>query len=127
MGHQTVKVKNDPDAMEASQPTEGLYILTGTNDIEQIAAASAAFFQKLWLYPAKAVTAGTGILTANVGNVSLGKSGAAAAGKQQYCPDLLTPANINGMSYELPLGQKMLLSQIIITGTAGDGVFYSYT
>lgn len=175
---------------------EGLYLCVDSNEIESICADPAVYFQKLWLYPASAVSAG-GILTANAGNISLGKSGNAATqsltslvgsgtlvtatldnhgyeagmsvtiagasdtayngtfviknvdrntfqyvtasavtdGKQtasltvqrtRYLPDLLEPTDTLGMSYVLPEGMKMRLSDVIISGAAADGVFYSY-
>lgn len=189
MGHQTVKVANEPDSMANFIATEGIYVLQANNTIEQIgnialgsysgggasvvtvvkgqayiwtkgasdtnlvvdanttltatngflatgttvtlngtnsAAITATLipdfaFQKLWLYPAKAVAAG--ILTANAGNVSVGKSGSAAT---KYTPDLLQPTDLP-IKYELPLGQKMKLSQVILQGAAGDGVYYQFT
>ena len=39
-------------------------------------------------------------------------------------PDALAPADLP-MKYELPLGQKMRLNDIVIQGAQGDGVFYS--
>lgn len=49
------------------------------------------------------------------------------AQRVQFLPDILTPTDINGMSYALPEGQKMRLTDVIIYGTAGDGVFYCFT
>jgi hypothetical protein len=85
-----------------------------------------AFFQKLWLYPFKSFSAGTP--TANAGNIRLGKSGTAAPGtaSTQYLPDLLQPTDLP-IQYSLPLGQKMAIEQVIIKGTATDGVFYQFT
>lgn len=122
------KFVNEPKAMQAFIAGEGLYVCVGANTIESISAGTDAqkdiFFQKLWLYPAKAIAAG-GKLTANVGDVYLGKSGADAA--TPCTPDKLQPTDVNGMVYQLPAGQKMRLAQIIIQGAIGDGVFFSYT
>jgi hypothetical protein len=44
----------------------------------------------------------------------------------QFCADLIAPADLP-IKFELPLGQKMRLSQVIVTGTAGDGVYLQWT
>lgn len=41
-------------------------------------------------------------------------------------PDVIQPADVP-LLFEVPLGQVLKLSQVLIQGTAGDGVFYSYT
>lgn len=115
-----IKFRNEPKAMEAAVPAEGIKVLATAN-VEALTDDATLFFQKLWIYPAKAAVAG--VLTANGADIRVGKSGGAAT---QYLPDLLTPSDLP-ISYELPLGQKMALSQVILKGTAGDGVFYSYT
>jgi hypothetical protein len=44
----------------------------------------------------------------------------------QFCPDTLNPSDLP-IKFELPLGQKMRLSQVIITGAAGDGVYLQWS
>lgn len=97
--------------------------LTGTPSATVTATLirADAYFQKLWLYAGKAAVAG--ILTANGAAINLGKSGMAAT---QYLPDVLNPGD-SPLGYELPVGQKMHLGQILIKGTAGDGVYYQFT
>lgn len=113
------KLKNEPKAMPWVTPVEGITLATGA--IDQLTVDETLFFQKLWVYPGKAVVAG--VITANGADIRVGKSGTAAT---QYLPDVLAAGDLP-LKIELPLGQKMKLSQILIKGTAGDGVFYSYT
>lgn len=121
-----IRIFNDVRAANPVTAGEGIYLIQVDNTIESISAANDAakdkYFQKLWLYPGKAVV--NGKLTANAQNIFLGKSGAAAA--TPYTPDQVAPTDL-WIIYELPLGQKMALSQVIIQGKAGDGVFFSYT
>lgn len=190
-----IAIRNDGKFSAPVNAKEGLYVIAQSSTIESISANRGVYFQKLWLYPYKSVSGG--VLTANAGNVSLGKSGAAAAqdltslvgagtlvtatldnhgyeegmtvtiagatdtvyngtfpiknvdrntfqyvtasavtdGKQtasltvirtRYLPDVLAPSDTLGMTYLLPEGMKMRLSDVIIYGTATDGVFFSY-
>lgn len=122
-----MQIRNEPLAMEPWVVKEGIYVLTSAN-IEAITADLTLFFQKLWIYPAKSVgTAGTlGILTPNTNAINLGKSGTTANPLVQYLPDVLNTTD-GPIAYELPLGQKMALAQIIVKGTAGDGVYFQFT
>lgn len=79
------------------------------------------YLQKLWLYPAKSVAAG--ILGANTGGIHVGKSGLAAT---KYLPDALATTDLP-IKYEFPPGQKLAFLQVLIAGTAGDGVYYQFT
>ena len=192
-----IALRNDGTFSAPVNAKEGIYVIAADNTIESICADPAIYFQKLWLYPLKAVDTTSGQLTANGGNVTLGKSGNAAAqnltslvgvgtlvtatlaghgyengmmvtiagasevgyngsfriqnvdrdtfqyvratavtdGKQtgsltvrrtRFLPDLLAPTDILGMAYVLPEGMKMRLSDVIISGAATDGVFYSF-
>ena len=194
MGHATVKFHNRLEAMAELFPVEGIYVLTGSNDIEAISTNENLYFQKLWIYPAKAVA--NGVLTANGAAVYVGKSGNHAAvtvtkvdfagavatvtapahnfsegmsvaiagatpaafngtfqiyecttntfkyrlpagqpsgpvtvlptaARVQYLPDVLNPGDAP-LKYEVPLGGKLRLMDVLVTGTAGDGVFYSF-
>lgn len=101
---------------------ETTLVLNGTPSASVTATlVLKAFWQKLWLYPAKALAAG--VLTANSAVVNVGKSGSLAP---QCVPDPLNPTDLP-MIYQLPLGQKMALEQVILKGSVGDGVFYSFT
>jgi hypothetical protein len=53
-------------------------------------------------------------------------SGTITAQRTRYLPDALLVTDTLGMIYQLPDGMKMRLSDVIIYGTAGDGVFYSF-
>ena len=199
----TIKLHNRAQAMPEVFPGELLFTLTGTNDIEAVTTNLNLYFQKLWIYPGKAVSGSTGKLTANTAQIYFGKSGTVApvtltqleaniaggilqntvarayaanhgfaegatvtiagatpaiyngtfpiknvtastfeyqlasaptgpatvmptATRVQYCPDALQPTDLPTL-YELPLGQKMQLSQIIVTGTTGDGLYLQWT
>lgn len=53
-------------------------------------------------------------------------SGTITARRTRYLPDLLLVTDTLGMIYQLPDGMKMRLSDVIVYGAQGDGVFYSY-
>lgn len=98
--------------------TEGIYVILVDDTVEALTADATKLFQKIRLYPAKAVA--TGVLTANGNDVYLGRSAT-------YLPDKRQPADVDyPVEYELQLGQKMQLAQVHVRGKAGDGVFYSY-
>jgi len=191
------KIHNSKRAMPEVFSEELLFTLANTGDIEQVTTDNNIYFQKLWIYPAKGVTAATGVLTANAGSVYCGKSGPAVSftpdaltfdgsvalvakathglaegdsiavtaatpstynravvrifnvtpnafsyqlasvpanpatllptiARVQYCPDVLAPGDLP-IKFELPLGQKMRLSQVIVSGATGDGVFLQWS
>ncbi len=119
------KIQNEPLAMKVVTPTELIATLVNTGDIEQVYNNPNLFFQKLWIYPASAYTAATGQLILNANAIYIGKSGLASPGHRAFTPDKLLPTDLP-IKYELPLGQKMAISQIIFSGTAGDGVVISW-
>lgn len=47
--------------------------------------------------------------------------------RAQYCPQVIAQTDTTPFKIVLPLGQKMRLSQVILDGGAGDGVFYQFT
>lgn len=53
-------------------------------------------------------------------------TGTITAASVPYLPDLLVPTATR-LILTLPLGQKCPLTQVIVKGTATDGVFYRYT
>jgi hypothetical protein len=96
--------------------------LTGTAASNITATViKTAFWQKLWLYPIKSFAAG--VPTANGASIRLGKSGAVTT---QYLPDTLAATDVV-IGYSLPDGQKMHINQILVRGTAADGVFAQFT
>lgn len=118
-----MKIRNEPRAMPAGLVVEGIYVIQASNTNEAI-TANEVFFQQVWLYPAKAAVAG--VMTANGAIIYLGLSGL-AAGTTPYLPDKRAAADTDyPVVYAVPLGMKMALSQVIVRGTAGDGVFYRY-
>lgn len=81
------------------------------------------FCQKILLYGGKMV-GGPPVWTANGANAQVGRGGLGSP----IVPDTLYAAGFGTpIGYDLPAGQKMDLGQIVIQGTAGDGVFYSFT
>jgi hypothetical protein len=72
-----IAIRNDGKYAAPVNAKEGIYVIAQNNTIESLSANQGVYFQKLWLYPYKSVSGG--VLTANAGNVSLGKSGNAAA------------------------------------------------
>lgn len=105
--------------MKEMSATEGIYNIAVTNAIEPITTDPTLLFQRIALYPAKAVV--NGILTPNTGDIYLGRS-------LIYLPDKRVPADVDyPVIYELPLGAKMRLADIRIKGTLGDGVLFSFT
>lgn len=72
-----IAIRNDGKFAAPVNAKEGIYVIAQNNTIESISANPGVYFQKLWLYPMKSVSGG--VLTANAGNISLGKSGNAAA------------------------------------------------
>jgi hypothetical protein len=107
--------------MSVIKEQHGSYTIQTTGQIESIAQDKPkATFRKLWIYPG--VPAG-GVLTPNQNPVTIGKDGDG--------PKVVTdPININDLPLKIELpeatGETMLLQDIIISGTKGDGVFYSY-
>ena len=100
-----------------------LYVIQTTGAVEYPCGAQrTATGSKIWIYPAKAVA--NNKLTANGAAIYVGKD---ASGIQQVCTDPLNPGD-NPILYKIPLDEegrqrRMLLRDVIITGTAGDGVF----
>lgn len=122
------KIQNDPLAMTVVTTREKLITLLATNTIQQLSlagdAAAGDYFQKIWIYPASAVDAITGVLTPNGGDIHVGLSGSAGT---RYLPEKRAAGDVDyPIVYELPLGQKMKLGQIIVVGTIADGVFIRF-
>jgi len=109
--------------METTRPifTNGFSIIREANKMQPLSDNAKLVFEKLWIYPAKGAAAG--LLTANVGTVYLGKTGAG----DPMTPDAL--ANGDGpLKYELAPGQKLRLQDVLLQGAnVGDGVFFTYT
>lgn len=109
--------------METTKPifTNGFKTISVANTIEPLSPNDKLVFEKLWLYPAKG--AAGGLLTANVGNIYIGKAGSG----DKMTPDGLAPGD-SAFTITLAPGQKLRLRDVIIQGAnVGDGVFYSYT
>jgi hypothetical protein len=99
----------------------GSYTILTTGAIESIGQSKPkATFRKLWIYPGLPVG---GVLSGNAGAVTIGKDGDGV----KVVTDVLNPGDLP-LKIELPesTGEVMHLSDILISGTANDGVFYSY-
>jgi len=99
----------------------GFMTLAATDTIQSLAREKKkTYFTKLWLYPANGRDGS--YLTANAAEIWVGKDGDGP----QITPDAIQPTDA-ALKIELPVGQKMALEDILVQGTAGDGIFYSYT
>jgi hypothetical protein len=108
--------------MSVIKEQHGSYAIQATGAIESIALDKPkATFRKLWIYPAKGIS--NGGLVANGALVTIGKDGDGV----KVVTDPLNPGDLP-LKIELPeaTGETMHLSDIVISGTQGDGVFYSY-
>lgn len=190
----SVKIRNDADAMNQVPVIEFIYLIAQTATAEAVTTDKNLFWQKVELYPAKAVSA-SGLLTANAQPILFGQSGIGAsvtldslivkagiatgklstghgfvngqsvvlagatpaglnglktlrnvsannfdfltdgtiadgpatgtitAVRQPYTPDARLAADTNNpVPYAKPLGEKARASDIIVRGTATDGV-----
>jgi len=64
--------------MPENPAIEFIYVLQGTGVAEAVTSDLTLYFQKVFIYPAKAVSA-QGVITPNVAAISVGKSGKIAA------------------------------------------------
>lgn len=106
------------------------YIIQTTNTMEQMALHKKGVrFNKAWIYPSAAPTAVTAqsllakgyILTQNSGDIYIGEKGDGP----NICPDLLGKTD-PPFKIELPPGEDKALEDLLIYGTAGDGVWIKY-
>ena len=113
-----VTIRNNLKSCDAQAPTEAMVNISAPNVSTPLAiGASIVRYQKLWIYPYKNIAAGLPVL--NVGTVYVGK------GANNV--DILVN-NGGPICYEFPLGQCGDLRSVTAQGgTAGDGVFISYT
>ena len=99
----------------------GSYTINASNTVEFIALERKHVrFNKLWIYPASAYT-NPGVLSLNAAAVRIGERGDGPL----VCTDVLNPTDYP-MKIELPVGEQKKLEDVIIYGTAGDGVFFKY-
>lgn len=103
----------------------GFLVLRQLSVITPLTDDDRLTFTKCWIYPASAAAAG--LLTANANNIFIGKRGAG----EPITPDILFPTdNDNRITYKIEIlaGQEpMKLNDVIIQGSIGDGVFFSFT
>lgn len=100
---------------------KGFYLIKATDTVELFASQYKGHtFRKLFVYPAKGYTAGTGALTDNTNPVRIGY------GEESpfVLPDLLSPGD-TPLEYQVLAGDPPIrLDTMIISGTQGDGVFF---
>lgn len=121
----TTDISNNGDYAVPTQAIQDIYVLTNTGDVEPLSTSRNVYFQKLWLYPGKAIASNA--LTLNTNAIKIGKRGNNLAGNSTtVVTDTLNPTDLPLM-IQLPLGQKMSLNDVLISGTAGDGVFFCFT
>lgn len=107
--------------MSVIKEQHGSYVIQTTGAIESMAQDKPkATFRKLWIYPGLPVG---GVLQTNQAAVIVGKDGDGV----KVVTDTLNTGD-GPLKIELPeaTGELMHLSDIVVRGTVGDGVFYSY-
>ncbi len=91
------------------------------NKITSLSDSKSETFNRLWLWPASAVTSG-GKLTANAGDVYVGER----TDSGDVTPDKLGTDDLSFL-IQLPEGQTKLLRDVIVQAdNSGDGVFFKY-
>lgn len=109
--------------MNIVKEQHGTYTIQVTNAIESIGLTKQKVtFRKLWIYQGTPDVV-TGLLTDNAGTVYVGKDGDGP----RIVPDSIAPGD-PPLLIQLPdnKDESMLLKDILIKGTAGDAVFFSY-
>lgn len=105
---------------------QGFYTIKAANTVERITDDDKLEFNKLWIYPGKPAATNPGLLTVNAAVVYVGEQGTG----DKMTPDPLEPGaaanEILPIKFELPEGRTKRLSDILIRGGAGDGVFFKY-
>jgi hypothetical protein len=101
---------------------QGFYVIGASNTIEELTQDERQRFTRLFIYQGKAGGATPGLLTDNAADIFLGIQGSG----DRMTPDKLSPGD-PPLIYQLLADQEpMRLKNIIIQGTAGDGVFYYF-
>lgn len=99
----------------------GFITAAEANKITPITNSKTDAFNRLWLWPSKAPTAG-GKRTSNVGDVYVGER----TDGGDYTPDVLGKDDMP-MLIELPVGETKLLRDVIFqSDTAGDGLLFKF-
>lgn len=90
------------------------------NVITPLTSDGKLVFNKLFIWPASAITAKKRV--ANVGDIYIGER----TSDEDVTPDVLTPADL-AFKIQLPDGETKLLRDVIFQAdNAGDGVYYKY-
>lgn len=108
--------------MSLVTPKHGVYIIPDAN-INSIALDKPKeFFRKIWIWPG-VFNPATGQLTANAATVYIGRDGFGP----KCVPDSIATGD-PAFPIALPdnANETMLLMNVLIKGTPGDGIFYTY-
>lgn len=96
--------------------------LSASNTIQSVGVnRKGQYFSKLYLWPASGIDA-AGLIVANAADIYVGRDGDGP----RCTPDALDPA-FGVYRIEMPEDTQMALEDIFIQGTAGDGVFVTFT
>ena len=99
----------------------GTAVASEANKIYALTNDKKLSFNRLWIWPAAAMTAG-GKRTANAGNVYIGERTSSG----DHTPDQLATGDAP-ILIELPQGETKLVSEVIFQAdTASDGVYFKY-
>ena len=103
----------------------GLHTIAVTGALEPITTRTAAF-KKLTLIPGKAVA--NGLLTPNDHDIYVGLKAVDANGDPlNVTAEKRAPGDVDYPSLlDAPTGLQIPLADVLVSGTAGDGVFFRY-
>jgi hypothetical protein len=96
------------------------YVIQNTDKIERLTTKRDPVFNKLWIYPASDVD-DNGKLVANDNPIYIGERTEGA----DVTPDVLA-TDAAPFPIILPDGEKKKLNEVLIQGTAGDGVWFKW-
>ena len=91
------------------------------NKIFALSDSAKEMFNRLWIWPAKAISGGK--RTANTGDIYVGER---SEGSADCTPDVLTTGDLAYL-IELPVGETKALRDVIFQAdNAADGVYFKY-
>ncbi len=100
----------------------GFKAVPEANKIFTLCDSKNETFNRLWLWPARAITA-AGKRTLNTGDIYVGER---MEGSADCTPDVLATGDLP-ILIELPQGETKRLRDVIVQAdTAGDGLFFKY-
>jgi len=109
--------------MSAIKTLSGIYTTRAANQVERISDSQKEVFNKMVIYPGKAIDANTRKITANVGAVYVGER---TEGEGDMTPDTLASADLP-IIIQLPQGREKLVRDVLVqSDNAGDGIVFKY-